>query len=52
MYKGEGIRVFYKGMSASYLGITESTLQFVLYEKLKQMARKDGSDGIYIYIFN
>lgn len=44
MYRDEGIRVFYRGMSASYLGITESTLQFVLYEKLKQMARPEGID--------
>jgi len=38
MFKDEGIKVFYRGMSASYLGITESSLQFVLYEKLKQIA--------------
>lgn len=45
MYRDEGVRVFYKGMSASYLGITESTLQFVLYEKLKQLARPEGSEN-------
>lgn len=31
----EGIRGMYKGMSASYLGVTESTLQWVLYEQMK-----------------
>jgi hypothetical protein len=31
----EGIGAFYKGMGASYLGITESVFQFVLYERLK-----------------
>ncbi|KHJ36010.1 putative solute carrier family 25 member 33 mitochondrial carrier protein [Erysiphe necator] len=37
----EGIRGLYKGMSASYLGITESTLQWVLYEQMKaSMARR------------
>jgi hypothetical protein len=32
----EGIRGLYKGMSASYLGVTESTLQWVLYEQMKK----------------
>lgn len=33
--KQEGIYGMYKGMSASYLGVTESTLQWVLYEQMK-----------------
>ncbi|KAI0630654.1 mitochondrial carrier [Trametes polyzona] len=33
----EGIRGFYKGMSASYLGVTEGTIQWVLYERLKAL---------------
>ncbi|KAH8802795.1 mitochondrial carrier protein-like protein RIM2 [Xylogone sp. PMI_703] len=32
----EGIRGLYKGMSASYLGVTESTLQWVLYDQMKK----------------
>ena len=36
----EGIRGLYKGMSASYLGVTESTLQWVLYEKMKKSLAK------------
>ncbi|KAH7317662.1 mitochondrial carrier domain-containing protein [Rhexocercosporidium sp. MPI-PUGE-AT-0058] len=32
----EGVRGMYKGMSASYLGVTESTLQWVLYEQMKK----------------
>ncbi|KAK7056183.1 Pyrimidine nucleotide transporter, mitochondrial [Paramarasmius palmivorus] len=32
----EGIRGFYKGLSASYLGVTEGTIQWVLYERLKK----------------
>lgn len=32
----EGIKGMYKGMSASYLGVTESTLQWVLYEQMKE----------------
>ncbi|KAI8913930.1 mitochondrial carrier domain-containing protein [Powellomyces hirtus] len=32
----EGIRGLYKGLSASFLGLAESTLQFVTYEYLKK----------------
>ncbi|KZV88195.1 mitochondrial carrier protein RIM2 [Exidia glandulosa HHB12029] len=31
----EGIRGMYKGLSASYLGVAEGTIQWVLYERLK-----------------
>ena len=31
---------FYKGISASYFGITESALYFVIYEKLKSISQK------------
>lgn len=31
----EGIRGLYRGLSASYLGVTESTLQWMLYEQMK-----------------
>lgn len=32
----EGLRGLYKGLSASYLGVAEGTIQWVLYEKLKR----------------
>lgn len=32
----DGIRGLYKGMSASYLGVAEGTIQWVLYERLKR----------------
>lgn len=32
----EGIRGLYRGLSASYLGVSESTIQWVLYERLKR----------------
>ena len=32
----EGIRGLYRGLSASYLGVSESTLQWVLYEQAKR----------------
>lgn len=38
----EGIRGLYKGLTASYLGVTESTLQWVLYERMKlSLARRE-----------
>lgn len=42
----EGVRGFYKGLSASYLGVTEGTIQWVLYERLKKLsARVEGRGG-------
>lgn len=38
--RNEGVRALYKGMSASYLGVAESTLHWVLYEQLKAMLRQ------------
>ena len=38
--RNEGARGLYKGMSASYLGVAESTLQWVLYERLKRSLAK------------
>ena len=43
----EGIRGFYKGLSASYLGVTEGTIQWVLYERLKKLSiTVDGQNGL------
>ncbi|KAK1758348.1 mitochondrial carrier protein RIM2 [Echria macrotheca] len=38
--RNEGIRGLYKGMSASYLGVAESTLQWMMYERLKRSLAK------------
>jgi solute carrier family 25, member 33/36 len=47
----EGIRGFYKGLSASYLGVTETTVQWVLYERLKKLSRPaDGQNGIFQWL--
>ena len=35
--RNEGMRGLYKGMSASYLGVVESTMQWMMYEQLKGM---------------
>ena len=41
-FRHEGIRGFYRGLTASYLGVTESTLQWVLYERMKLgLARRE-----------
>lgn len=43
----EGIRGFYKGLSASYLGVAEGTIQWVLYERLKKItAGTEGQGGV------
>lgn len=33
--RAEGVKGLYRGLSASYLGVSESTLQWVLYEQMK-----------------
>ncbi|UZP37959.1 hypothetical protein NXS19_005775 [Fusarium pseudograminearum] len=39
--RDEGIRSLYRGMSASYLGVVESTMQWMLYEQMKvSLARR------------
>ncbi|KAI1910801.1 Pyrimidine nucleotide transporter, mitochondrial [Ophidiomyces ophidiicola] len=38
----EGIRGLYRGLTASYLGVTESALQWVMYEEMKRvLARRE-----------
>lgn len=43
--KAEGVRGVYKGLSASYLGVAEGTIQWVLYEKLKRSLKKRSVDA-------
>lgn len=51
----EGIRGLYKGLSASYLGVTESSLQWVMYEQMKMiLARRQAvkkADPAHTYTF-
>lgn len=35
IYREEGIRGFFKGLTASYWGVTEGALHFVVYERIK-----------------
>lgn len=36
VYQAEGWRGFYRGMSASYAGISETVIHFVIYESIKR----------------
>lgn len=36
VYQTDGLRGFYRGMSASYAGISETVIHFVIYESIKQ----------------
>jgi len=38
----EGIRGLYSGLTASYLGVTEGVIQWVLYERMKRLTGGDG----------
>ncbi|BGP12469.1 hypothetical protein JCM10213_006964 [Rhodosporidiobolus nylandii] len=44
IFKTQGIKGFYRGLSASLLGVTEGTIQWSLYEQFKRMA-KTGENG-------
>lgn len=50
--RAEGVRGLYKGLSASYLGVAEGTIQWVLYEKLKGYLRsRDPSNHDWLNYF-
>jgi solute carrier family 25, member 33/36 len=36
VYAGEGLGGFYKGLTASYVGLSETALQFAMYERMKR----------------
>ncbi|CEG36310.1 mitochondrial carrier family [Plasmopara halstedii] len=43
MYRKEGPRAFFRGLSASYWGISESAIQFALYEECKNRIEEPSS---------
>lgn len=49
IYNEEGFRVLYRGMTASYVGISESTFQFVLYERFKYLLQSYTGRGTRSY---
>lgn len=58
IFREEGLNGFFKGLSASYWGVTEGAIQFVVYEKIKKKiiadnrARLNGSNGSAEYLSN
>jgi solute carrier family 25 protein 33/36 len=42
IWRNEGIKGFYRGLSASLLGVTEGTIQWTLYEQFKTIRKKQG----------
>lgn len=40
VYKTEGVRGFYRGLTASYAGISETMICFLIYETLKKQLAK------------
>lgn len=44
IFKEKGPLGFYKGISASYFGVAESAIYFVLYEKLKKISVNQMTD--------
>lgn len=36
VYRSDGVKGFYRGMSASYAGISETVIHFVIYESIKR----------------
>ncbi|XP_033029497.1 solute carrier family 25 member 36-A-like [Lacerta agilis] len=43
IYHTEGLRGFYRGITASYAGVSETIIHFVIYEALKQQIREHRS---------
>lgn len=47
IYDKHGIRGFYKGISASYVGVVETVIHFVIYEAIKAKLREYKGTEIY-----
>lgn len=45
IFKTQGVRGFYRGLSASLLGVSEGTIQWALYEQFKLLAQKGVAEG-------
>lgn len=45
IWRESGLKGFYKGLTASYLGVTEGTIQWTLYEQLKELSRNGKAEG-------
>ena len=47
IYDKHGVRGFYKGITASYFGVTETVIHFVIYEAIKARLREYKGTQIY-----
>ena len=47
IYDKHGVRGFYKGITASYFGVTETVIHFVIYEAIKAKLREYKGTQIY-----
>ncbi|OQR77329.1 solute carrier family 25 member 36-A-like [Tropilaelaps mercedesae] len=45
IYRHHGVRGFYKGVTASYFGISETIIHFVIYEHIKALLRAKETEG-------
>ncbi|XP_046884440.1 solute carrier family 25 member 36-A isoform X2 [Hypomesus transpacificus] len=45
VYRSDGVRGFYRGMSASYAGISETVVHFVIYEGIKRHLQERRAKG-------
>lgn len=45
IFRSQGIKGFYRGLSASLLGVTEGTIQWSLYEQFKRIAKAGQAPG-------
>lgn len=43
IWRTEGMKGFYRGLSASYLGVAEGTIQWTLYEQFKALRQRRGT---------
>ncbi|XP_047126438.1 solute carrier family 25 member 36-A isoform X1 [Hydra vulgaris] len=50
VYKSEGIKGFYRGLSASYFGVVETIIHFVIYERLKKILREYHRDNSFDHL--
>lgn len=46
IYNTEGVKAFYRGITASYFGVTETVIHFVIYEALKARLLEYNHSGI------
>jgi len=49
VFRNEGLGGFYRGLSASYMGASETIMFFVIYEQMKKALNSGGNDSPFSY---